>query len=183
MESPEPEIGALAVRARRAYERGRLARAALGVVPLLPIMAIAALFGDGLMVLWLSGPLVVLSLGCLFIGRGLERAVRPGWSAGFVPLFVALATLQRFGCASGGCAELCAPLCAGAGMLVGAWLGTTMQARERLGVAAASLLIAGLTASLGCAAIGASTLVGAVVGLSLGLVPVWVVRGLASSRS
>ncbi len=166
----------LAARARRAYEGGRVRLALRGIVPVIPIVGLAVALGDPSTTGWLAAALVVACLACLVIGRGLQRAVRPGWTAGLVPMLVALATIQRFGCASRSCAEVCMPLCATAGVLVGIWLGVTMRAHERPGIAATALGIAALTAAMGCTSIGLGTFLGSALGLCVGLVPVWVFR-------
>ncbi len=166
----------LQARARRAYELGRWRQAALGVLPLVPIVALAVVLGDHAITAWIAVILVVACLACGVIGRGLERAVRPGWLAGLGPMLAALGTSLRLGCTDETCAAVCVPLCATIGLIVGAWLGATIHAHERPRIAAASLGIAILTASLGCATVGLGTLVGAGAGLCVGLIPIFAYR-------
>ncbi|MEM7152953.1 MAG: hypothetical protein AAF799_08925 [Myxococcota bacterium] len=169
----------LAARARRAYELGRLRRAAWAWWPVSPVVVVALLMGHTATAVALAVPLVLMCVWCSYRGQGLERAITPGAVAGLLPAMVAMGTMQHFGCASNSCAELCAPLCAATGLVVGAWLGTKTAARETPRVTAASLAIAAVSASLGCAPIGLGTLVGAIVGMAVGVVPLWVVRHAA----
>ena len=166
-------------RARRAYELGRLRRAAWAWLPVSPVLVVAALMGHPSTVVSIAVPLVLICVACSYRGRGLERAITPGAVAGLLPAVVAMGTMRHFGCVSASCVELCAPLCAATGLVVGAWLGAKTAARESASVTVASLAIAGLTASLGCAPMGVGTLLGAVVGMAVGLVPIWVVRHAA----
>ena len=165
----------LAVRARRAYELGRARRAVLGVWPVLPITAIAAMFGDTATAAALAIPLAAVSAVLLYVGRGFDRAVVAGWNAGVIPMVAALALWQGSSCVRP-CTPWCFPMCVTTSLVVGAWLGSKMGERERSGPALASLVIAALTASLGCAVIGMGALAGAVVGLGVGLGPVWAYR-------
>ncbi len=166
MESPE----VLARRARRRYELGRLRRSVFRLWPLVPIGALAALLGNIATTAVLATLLAVVSAALLFVGRGFDRAVAPGWRAGVVPTVAALAMWQAQGC-TGPCPPLCVPLCSVAGLVVGAWLGTTMLRHERPVVVLASLGVAGLTASLGCAPLGLATVAGAVAGIAAGMLP------------
>lgn len=165
----------LADRARRAYELGRARRAVLGSWPVLPIAAIAAMFGDATTAAVLAVPLALVSAVLLYVGRGFDRAVLAGWNAGVIPMVAALTLWQGSSCVRP-CSPWCFPLCVTTSLVVGAWLGSKMGERERSGPALASLVIATLTASLGCAVIGMGALAGAVVGLGVGLGPVWAYR-------
>ncbi|MEM6988963.1 MAG: hypothetical protein AAF721_00655 [Myxococcota bacterium] len=62
---------------------------------------------------------------------------------------------------------------------MGAWLGMTLLRRERPAIAFASLVVAGLTASMGCAPLGLLTVAGAIAGLAVGLVPTVALHRLA----
>ncbi|MBV1857534.1 MAG: hypothetical protein KUG77_03915 [Nannocystaceae bacterium] len=136
----------------------------------MPITVIAGAFGDWTTAALLAIPLALVSAVLLFIGKGFDRAVAAGWNAGVIPMVAALALWQCSSCAIP-CSPLCLPMCATVSLIVGAWLGSKMG--KRGGPAFASLAIAALTASLGCSIIGIGTLLGAVVGLSVGLGPMW----------
>ena len=170
MDSPEQ----LAHRARRAYELGRLRMVARGLSPLVPILLVAIALGRGSPSLLLAIPLAALCGALLHHGRGLQHAVRPGLIAGTIPMAAAMSTML---CLDGsrGCAHWCALTCTASGLIVGAWLGTSI-ARHRTALGLAAVAIASLTAAIGCLPIGLGTLLGALAGLVTGLAPAWVLR-------
>ena len=157
-------------RARWAYELGRVRFAAPYGAGAAVLVAIAGLIGAPSPPLFavLSVALVVVCLAMPTISRRLARQVRPGLLAGAVPMLAALVSVRGHGCADA-CSDLCAPLCAVAGLVVGVWLG---RSQARWG----ALLVASLTASVGCIAVGAGGIAGALVGLALGTVPALAVR-------
>lgn len=171
MESPDR----LATKARRAYEMGRIRVVALALLQVVPVVVIAAALGRGSASLLLAVPLALLCAGLLYYGRGLQHAVRPGLIAGAIPMIAAMSTMM---CANGSreCAHWCVLTCAGSGLIVGAWLGIAVLARRRSGVGLAAVVVAALTAAMGCLPIGLGTLVGVLAGLATGLAPAWVLR-------
>ena len=171
MESPDQ----LAAKARRTYELGRIRMVAKGLLPLVPVLVIAAALGRGSASLLLAVPLAVLCAGLLYYGRGLQHAVRPGLIAGAIPMIAAMSTMM---CAAGSreCAHWCVLTCAGSGLIVGAWLGIAVLARRRSAIGVAAVIVATLTAAMGCLPIGLGTLLGALAGLATGLAPAWVLR-------
>lgn len=173
------DLELLEQRARRRYELGRLRRAALGALPLLPLL-IGALcltqrpsstLGFGLAAL---GATLLL----LWYGRGPQRAVLPGVAAGFVPLALSLCANQIHHCGSHGCSSFCAPACTLGGTIAG--LVVMHVARRRglgLGFLLAASAVALLTGAMGCTCVGYSGVLGLGVGYVLGLAP-----GLLRSR-
>jgi hypothetical protein len=155
-------------------------RAAGRAAWLLAASALAAALGVAPLHLLPALPLAFAVAACLYVGRGYDRAVSLGLRAGVVPMLAALVSWGGLGC-EGPCQPWCLPLCAGTGLAVGAWLGSTMPRRERPGIVLATLTIAGLTAALGCLPLGVGTLGGALVGLALGVAPTWALRAVRVS--
>jgi hypothetical protein len=166
----------LSVRARRAYEMGRL-RAALPTVafaaPMVGLSAVlcdrpAASAGCGL-------ALVAVLVAAAWRGRPHARGARAGLVAGLGPLLLPMATCFHL-CAGGVC--LLAPAaCIVAALVGGAALGR--HARHHVsarpdagGYLVTALAVVALVGSLGCVIAGVSGIVGMMVGLALGTVPV-----------
>ena len=160
--------------AKRAYERGRVRRAALAVAPLAVVVFTAAMLG--------SRPTTACLLGCLLLpssaallwrGQALGRAVMPAVLAGLIPLGLALAA-KAYGhvCTGEECVSLCMPACTTGGLIAGgvlAWL-------FRRGRLPRSALLAGggvalLTGALGCSCAGYGGVLGLLGGLLVFVVP------------
>jgi hypothetical protein len=168
---------ALSARARRAYEVGRLRTA-------LPAIAFAAVPMVGLSIALCDRPLA--SAGCglalaavllaaAWRGQPFARGARAGLVAGLGPLLLPMATCFHL-CAGGVCL-LVPAACIVAALVGGAALG--LHARHHIpassdagGYLVTALAVAGLVGSLGCVIAGMSGIVGMVVGLTLGTVPV-----------
>lgn len=166
-------------RARRSYERGRLAGAARRSVLLLPLLGVASLccpspggiFAGG------AGLFVVVTF-CLWRGQEFRRGVRPGLVAGFLPLLLPI-LVQAIGhaCAPGRCA-LFPTVCGLGGLAGGVALGLLApHPREGRGIPfVTACLIAGLAGSVGCVLYGVFGLAVMVLGLLLGAGPILAVR-------
>jgi len=166
-------------RIHRAYERGRLVRAAGAALPVALVALVALTLSTR--PLWTSScgvALVAVSLLFFWRGQALGRAVVPGVLAGLVPMALAFGTM-RFGhvCTSGGCVSLCVPVCSVGALLAGLWLARVSRAKEhpRRGLAA-GVAIALLTGALGCVAVGSGALVGLVLGIAVTATPVMLAR-------
>jgi hypothetical protein len=196
---------ALAARARRGYELGRLAAGLRGTWPLALLLPLALVAHGGqrlaVTLLAAAGAFVAASL---FGWRGgaLARGASAGFLAGLPPLLLPMLVMARLAaCAdcdmvdggSGASTSLglagahwaeCLIACGVGGLVAGIYVGLR-AAREprspaRHALAAAS--IAWLTGMLGCALVGATGALGIVCGLALGTAPVLlIVRGARAS--
>ena len=167
------ELLAARARARRAYEWGRLRRAALGVAPVLPLVAVAAWLSARPGTAWSFG-LSAFALGTalLWVGREPQRAVLPGLAAGTVPLVLALCANRVHMCGPDGCSTLCMPACIAGGVAAGAGL-SLLGLRRRAGwawwVGASTLTL--LVGAMGCSCVGYSGVFGLFGGYAVGMVP------------
>lgn len=179
MGSTEPTTAALIDlellerRARRRYELGRWRRAALGALPLLPLL-IGALWLTQRPTSTLCFGLAALAAALLMLwyGRAPQRAVLPGVAAGFVPLALSLCANQIHHCGAHGCSSFCAPACTLGGTIAG--LAVMYVARRRrlgLGFLLGASAVALLTGAMGCTCVGYSGVLGLGVGYVLGLTP------------
>jgi hypothetical protein len=166
----------LAARARRAYEMGRLRTALPAIAFAVPMIGLSVVLCDRPLASAGGGiALVAVLLAAAWRGQPFARGARAGLIAGLGPLLLPMATCFHL-CAGGVC--LLAPTaCVLAGLAGGAALG--LHARHRVptgpdagGYLLAALTIAALVGSLGCVIAGTSGVVGMVVGLALGTVPV-----------
>jgi hypothetical protein len=177
---PMVDLERLAGEARRTAERSRVRMAARVAIVLVPLVAIAILAGgEGLACGCLGCVLLVLAAGLRWRDRFGVEVVRDGLLLGLVPAAAAL--LLR------GCGIECAPVgslgdaewvCLAAGVIAGA--GVTVFALRSRGSRRRrwllTLLVASLTASLGCAGLGTAgvfaTLAALVTTASLAWIPV-----------
>ncbi|MEY2929638.1 MAG: hypothetical protein RL033_387 [Pseudomonadota bacterium] len=169
--------------ARRRYELGRLRRAALGALPLLPLVLVAlCLTQRPTSTLCFGSAALGLALTMLWYGRAAQRAVLPGMAAGVVPLALSLCANQIHHCGMNGCSSFCAPACTLGGSLAG--LGVMYVARRR-GLGFRFLLgasgVALLTGAMGCTCVGYSGVLGLGVGFLLGLFPSFLRFGRAAA--
>lgn len=167
------------VRARRAYEWGRL-RWSLRVLPLLAVAGAVALACGrpaGLCCALLAA-LAPLAIGLSFAGGRAGQAVGPGLAAGSFALALPLA-VRTIGhvCAGDACMALCLPSCILGGAAGGAFL-ALRAAKEQGGAAfiAAGMTIAGLMGALGCTLAGVAGVVGMAAGALAAGAPVLALR-------
>jgi len=179
----EPSETALALRARRAYEQGRLQAALWRAVPLVPLVAwslgwcryptLAALCGTAL---------IALTAGFAWRGQKWGRAVAPGLAAGLPPLVLPL--LMRGAsevCVGEMCCSLCLVGCVSGGLVAGLLLGRRAAALPEgrgafLAAAGALALLAGAPA---CAFAGVVGLAGLLLGFAAGSAPALLARAPA----
>lgn len=166
---------ALAVRTRRAYERGRLQAALWRAVPLVPLVAwtlgwcryptLAAVCGMGL---------IVLTVAFGWRGQTWGRAIAPGLLAGLPPLVLPL--LMRGAsevCVGEMCCSLCLVGCVGGGLAAGLLVGRRAAALPEgrgafLAAAGALALLAGAPACVFAGIIGLAALA---LGFAAGMAP------------
>jgi hypothetical protein len=179
----ERSEAALAARARRAYEQGRLQAAVWRAVPLVPLVVwslawcryptLAALCG---------ATLVALTVAFAWRGQLWGRAVAPGLAAGLAPLVLPL--LMRGAsevCVGEMCCSLCLLGCVSGGIVAGVVIGRRASALAKgrapfLAAAGALALLAGAPA---CAFAGVVGLAGLLLGFAAGSAPVLLARAPA----
>jgi hypothetical protein len=174
---------ALAVRARRAYEQGRLQAAVWRAAPLVPLVAwslawcryptLAALCG---------ATLVTLTVAFGWRGQLWGRAVAPGLAAGLAPLVLPL--LMRGAsevCVGEMCCSLCLLGCVSGGIVAGVVIGrrASALAEGRATFLAAAGVLALLAGAPACAFAGVVGLAGLLLGFAAGSAPVLLARSPA----
>ncbi|HVT14853.1 MAG TPA: hypothetical protein VHQ90_01565 [Thermoanaerobaculia bacterium] len=159
----------LIVRARRAYERGRL-RWALGHTAAAVAISAVALVGCPQP----GGPaacaaaLGIVLAACLWRGGAWSRGARLGFLAGLAPCLLPAAARAAYACGGSFCLTLPAVCLAGgavAGLLLG-WLGMRLHGGGRSWLAAA--LVAGLAGAVGCLPAGLAGVAGLALGIACG---------------
>ena len=174
-----PDVS-LELRARRAYERGRLAAASIRALPLLAIVGIAlagcAETGE---VLASGGLLLLAVIGLRWLGREWGTGVGPGVTAGLLPALMP-AVIQAAGhsfCTRASCGVL--PIACALGGLAGGVLLGMLAPRPRPGGQLSfvvACLVAALTGAVGCLLYGAIGLAVMAGGLAAGAAPLLVAR-------
>ena len=179
----EPSESALAVRTRRAYERGRLQAALWRAVPLVPLVAwtlgwcrypvLAALCGMAL---------IALTVAFGWRGQTWGRAIAPGLLAGLPPLVLPL--LMRGAsdvCVGEMCCSLCLLGCVGGGLGAGLLVGRRAAAlpEGRGAFLAAAGVLALLAGAPACAFAGVIGLAGLLLGFAAGSAPTLLARAPA----
>jgi len=173
----------LTLRARRAYEQGRLQAALWRALPLVPLVAwslgwcryptLAAFCGTAL---------ITLTVALGWRGQLWGRAVAPGLAAGLAPLV--LPWLMRGAsdvCVGEMCCSLCLVGCVSGGLAAGLLLGRRAAALPEgrgafLAAAGALALLAGAPA---CAFAGVVGLAGLLLGFAAGSAPALLARAPA----
>lgn len=176
-ETNQPELtqaaAAARAKARFAYERGRLRRALLGVMPLALVACVALCFAERPTAA-LGFALCALALGAamLWYGQEPKRAFLLGAVAGIVPLTLVTIANHVHVCGPAGCATWCMQACCTGGVVAGlfvAYQGHRRRAGARYWLSASALAL--LVGAMGCSCIGVSGLVGLVLGFGAGLFP------------
>jgi hypothetical protein len=181
------DLAAVELRARRAFERAMLRRAALGALPMVVAGAAAILLARDLeQTCLLAGFVVLVSLVCFWVRRGAETAAALGFFAGLVPYTASLLASRLGGhvCTPGGCVSMCLPACA-AGGVIAAVLVARSAARRRAGplfwLTASAMTIA--TGALGCSCAGFAGASGMLAGFALTVVPAAVAARWSAPRA
>jgi hypothetical protein len=160
---------ALAARARRAYEAGRLRWAFGRAVAALAVVAVALVGCPAP-----GGPaacaaaLGLVLTACLWLGGSWARGARLGFVAGLVPCLLPAVLRAAHACSAAMCLTLPA-VCLGAGVAAGlllGWLGLRLQGDRRFWLAAAAATV--LAGTVGCLPAGLAGLAGMAAGLLAG---------------
>jgi hypothetical protein len=165
----------LKLRARRAYELGRL-RWSLRFAPGVIAAAAAAVAAGRPAPVSCAFAAVLLPLvvALAYAGGSVGRAVIPGLESGAAALAMPLlvGTLGR-ACFGPACMFLCLPACVVGGALAGAFIARQAAREEREpGFVLAALAVAGLTGAMGCTMAGLAGVGGMLAGVVLGGAPV-----------
>jgi hypothetical protein len=165
----------LKLRARRAYELGRL-RWSLRFAPGVIAAAAAAVAAGRPAPVSCAFAAVLLPLvvALAYAGGSVGRAVIPGLESGAAALAMPLlvGTLGR-ACFGPACMFLCLPACVVGGALAGAFIARRAAREEREpGFVLAALAVAGLTGAMGCTMAGLAGVGGMLAGVVLGGAPV-----------
>ncbi len=180
------DLDALAKRARRAAELGRLrvsSRIGLAVVPL---VLVASLVGA-------SAPAVVVAIGAVLLGLAVAlgwwrseggRAARSGLMLGAIPMTAALLTVAIDGwCDPTRTVTRCGLGCLLAGLVAGggsAWYAMRTAPPRRLATWTQVGLIASLTTALGCVGLGIGSALAVLAAVAAGSALVWIPARLRS---
>lgn len=164
--------------ARRAYEIGRLTRAARWLVPVISMTALAAWLGVAVAVP-VGGALALFVFGLRWLGGPGAAGVAPGLFAGALAAAVPLVWMGAGAC-HGNCGGMCLLHCATGGIASGAallsWLG---RSRAPMETTLAAMMVGSLTATLGCVTPGLIGLSG-VLALAALTAPAMVLRRYAA---
>jgi len=165
-------------RARRQYELGRLRQTLQHSWPVVPIIAVGALYHSNAALIVSAGA-ILFALATVFswLGQTWGRAIFPGFVAGAPPLLIPrLVPASAFCWIGGRCWEWCVLLCPVSGLIAGAVVGVLATKHQERGLhfLAAVALIASLTGALGCSVAGILGIVGMLAGGLLGLIPAYV---------
>ncbi|HMI94724.1 MAG TPA: hypothetical protein VK509_25295 [Polyangiales bacterium] len=174
---------ALRLRARHAYELGRLAHGAQALWLALPMLLLGLAVSTRPLLSWAAGSaLIALAVGLRWSGGAVGRAVVPALIAGLPPLVLPLC--MRAGghcCVNGMCWSLCMVGCIVGGVCAGAMVGlaSTAEREQRGAFLLAATAIAGLAGVLGCTLAGSSGMAGMALAV---LATSWPVAILARAR-
>lgn len=160
-------------RARRGYERSRLRRALVGVLPVAVLAVVVWCLGlhpHPHVMLAVAACVFALGAALLWYGRDPARAVLPGLAAGFLPLCLALCT-RHLGhlCTDAECIAMCLPVCVAGGVLAAAvvsWYGALRQRSAWFWISASGLAL--LTGAVGATCAGYEGALAVAAGYALG---------------
>jgi hypothetical protein len=184
---PSTDLDRLEHRARLGYERSRVRRALLGVLPvalLAGVLFCLRVHPHPQLMLAVGAGVFVLGATLLWYGRDPARAVLPGLAAGFLPLCLALCT-RHLGhlCTDAECIAMCLPACGAGGVLAGAvvsWYGALRARTAWFWVSASGVAL--LTAAVGATCAGYRGVLSVVAGYALGLASALLFTRMRRSR-
>jgi hypothetical protein len=165
-------------RARKQYELGRLRHTLQDAWPVVPIIALGALYhSNAALIVSVGAGLFALATIFSWLGQNWRQAIFPGFLAGAPPLLIPpLVPANAFCWIGGRCWVWCVLLCPLSGLIAGAVVGVLATRHQDRGLhfLAAVALIAGLTGALGCSVAGILGIVGMLAGGLLGLMPAYI---------
>jgi hypothetical protein len=181
------DLQALASRARRAAEWGRLRTASrlAWAVALFALLALAV-SSNRAAVVGVSLTLVAVTIGLGSLNAEAARAARSGLQLGAIPMIAGLLTITVEGwCDPNRSVTVCGIGCLLAGLFAGgagAWYAVRTQAPSRLRVWSEIGLVASLTAALGCVGLGLGSALAVLGAMAAGAAVTWL-PALARNRS
>jgi hypothetical protein len=172
------DLDALARRARRAAEWGRLRAASRAAFVVAPLVALStAVTGRAPAALAAGAALLATCVALRFWNAEGARAARSGLCLGALPMAAALATAAAQGwCDPRGAVTACGVGCLLAGLVAGgasAWYVLRHVETGRLASWAKVGLVASLTAALGCVGLGAGAALAVIAAVAAGAALVW----------
>ncbi len=172
------DLVALARRARRTAEWGRLRSASRVAFMIIPLTLLAALVSPNrIAVAAIGSVLLAVTVGLGWLNSEGARAARSGLKLGAIPMAVGLFTIAVEGwCDPGRAITLCGAGCLLAGLLAGgatAWYAIRTQAPGRLRVWAQVGLVASLTTAMGCVGLGVGSALAMLGAIAAGAAVVW----------
>ena len=173
------DLAALAKRARRVAEWGRLrsaSRVALAVVPF--TLFALAVSPNRAAIVGISLALLAVSVGLGWSNAEGARAARSGLKLGAIPMTVGLLTIAVEGwCDPDRALTLCGMGCLLAGVFAGAasaWYAVRTQSASRLAVWSKIGLVASLTTALGCVGLGLGSALAVLGAMAAGAAVAWI---------
>jgi len=173
------DLEALARRARRAAELGRLrsaSRVAFAIVPF-TLLAVAVSPNRGAIV-GIAVALLAVTVGLGWLNAEGASAARSGLKLGAIPMTVGLFTIAVEGwCDPNRAVTLCGIGCLIAGVFAGgasAWYAVRTQTPSRLRVWSEIGLVASLTTAMGCVGLGLGSALAVVGAMAAGAAVAWV---------
>jgi hypothetical protein len=170
---------ALARRARRAAEWGRLRSASRVAVAVVPSGLLAsAVSPHRAAILGISLALLVVTVGLGWLNAEGRRCARSGLKLGSIPMSVGLFTIAVEGwCDPNRTVTLCGIGCLLAGVFAGgasAWYAVRTQSPARLRVWGEIGLVASLTTAIGCVGLGLGSALAVLGAMAVGAAGAWV---------
>ncbi len=177
------ELTRLEQAAKSRYERARFGWSLAACVPLVAVVAVAALVSRRpSSALSFGALLFVAGALCLWRGRDLGRGFVPGVVSGVVPLVLSLVANLGHGCAAGHCSTWCVQACTVGGVTAGlavSFVAIRRAYRWPFWVSASAMSM--LTGAMGCSCIGFSGVGALAAGFAVGTIPPLARRMFASN--
>lgn len=173
------DLEALAKRARRAAEWGRLRRASRIALAVVPVSLFAlAVSPNSAATVGISLALLAVTIGLGWLSAEGGRAARSGLKVGAIPTTVGLFTIAVEGwCAPDRAVTFCGIGCLLAGVFAGgasAWYAARTQSPGHLRVWSEIGLVASLTTAMGCIGLGLGSAFAVLGAMAAGAAVAWV---------
>ena len=172
------DLEALARRARRASEWGRLRSASGVAVAVVPFTLLSlAVSSNQAAVVGIALALLSVSVGLGWLNAEGARAARAGLKLGAIPMAVGLFTIAVEGwCDPDRAVTVCGIGCLVAGVFAGgasAWYAVRTQSPRRLRIWSQIGLVASLTTALGCVGLGLGSALAVLGMIAVGAAVAW----------